>query len=71
MKLERARRMAAQWNDLVAHPLMQGPINMAQIVLYVALDVCHGRESMIWRSAIRLLAWFERLALHPSIAATA
>jgi glutathione S-transferase len=75
-EIERARRMAAQWNGLIAHPLMQArPINMAQIVLYVALDVCHGRAIHDWRSANpgnpALRAWYERLAAHPSIAATA
>jgi glutathione S-transferase len=71
-EIDRARRMATQWNGLVAHPLMQGPINMAQIVLYVALDVSHGRQVHDWRSGNPALRdWFERLALHPSIAATA
>jgi glutathione S-transferase len=68
---ERARRIAAQWNNLVGHPLMRGPVNMAQIVLYVALDVCH-RAVHDWRPTNpELRAWFERVAAHPSISATA
>ena len=69
---DRARRMAVQCNDLIAHPLMQGSINMSQIVLYVALDTCHRRQVYDWRSGNpTLLAWYERLSGHPSIAATA
>ncbi len=71
-EIERAGRLAAQWNGLVAHPLMQGPINLAQIVLYVALDICHGRQVHDWRSGNPALrTWFERLSDHPAIAATA
>ena len=69
---ERARRMVAQWDGLVAHPLMLGDLNMAQIVLFVALDVSHGRAVYDWRpSHPALLAWTQRLAARPSIAATA
>lgn len=69
---ERARRLAAHWNGLIAHPLMQGPLTMAQIVLYVALDVLRTRGGTDWQPHNPALAtWFERLAAHPSIAATA
>ena len=69
---DRARRMTAQCDDFIANPLMQRPINMAQIVLYVALDTSHRRQVYDWRSTNpALLAWYERLSRHPSIVATA
>jgi glutathione S-transferase len=69
---ERARRMAAQWNGLIAHPLMQGAFNMAQITLFVALDVCHRRNVHDWRPGNPvLLTWYERLSVRPSVVATA
>ena len=69
-EIERAKRMAAQWDGLIAHPLMRGPLNMAQITLYVALDTSLNRAVHDWRSGHRaLVAWQDRLAGFPSIAA--
>lgn len=71
-EIERARRLARQWNELVAHPLMLRPVNMAQIILYVALDTSLRRNAFDWRpGSPALLAWYEGMAVHPSIAATA
>ena len=69
----RATRIARQWNDgLVDEPLMNGAINMVQIVLYVALDSLIGRGILDWRPACpALAAWYARMGRSPSIAATA
>lgn len=69
---DRARRMATQWNSLIAHPLMQGPLNMAQIVLWVALDLAARRGIHDWRGDNpALMAWYDGLGRHPSFSATA
>jgi len=68
---DRAARLADHWEEAIAHPLMQGAVNMAQITLAVALqmpifypvqDLTQGRAG--------LSAWLERMAQHPSIAVT-
>ena len=71
-ELERAGRMAAQWEEMVAHPLMRGDLNMAQIILYVALQTSHARGTHDWRPLRpALVAWCKDLAERPAIAATA
>ena len=68
----RAARMAAQWEGLVAHPLMQGDLNMAQIVLYVALETSHRRGVHDWRPLRpALVTWTRPMAARPSMTATA
>ena len=39
----RARRLADVFEEQVAHPLMQGPPNMAQLVLAVAIETARKR----------------------------
>lgn len=70
-EIERARRIAGQWDTMVTHPLMRGPLNMAQIILFVALDTSLDREIHDWRPGRQALtSWYDQLAAHPSIAGT-
>jgi len=65
---DRSQRLADDWDAQICHPLMQGPLNMAQIVLisavllrehFPAIDLLAGRS--------RLAMWAERLMCHPSV----
>ena len=73
----RARRMTEQWEGhdgagLISHRLLRGEPNMAQIVLYVALETSWSRGVHDWRPhCSALAAWSARQAARPSIAATA
>jgi glutathione S-transferase len=67
---QRARRLLDFWEKEIAHPLMQGPLNMAQLTLLVALlarldfpldDPREGRPG--------LARFEERLARRPSVVA--
>lgn len=67
---ERIQRMAAQWEGLIVHPLMQGDLNMAQIVLFVTLEACHKRGVHDWRPLHpKLKAWFARCGQRESMVA--
>jgi glutathione S-transferase len=71
-EVNRGQRIAAQWDGLVAHQLLRGDLNMAQIILFVALETSHRRGVSDWRPAHPALrAWTEQLAKWPSIASTA
>jgi glutathione S-transferase len=68
----RADRLADFWEREISHPLMQGPLNLAQLYLLAGLD-----QAAFWKlgdfaaGRPRLTAW--RAALHerPSVKATA
>jgi len=68
----RSERLADFWDKEVAHDLMQGPINLAQIYLLVGLD-----QSLHWKlgdysqGRQRLREWLLRLHDRPSVQATA
>jgi glutathione S-transferase len=69
---DRSRRMADLWEKKIAHPWMQGPLNMAQITLGCALGFEARFPDLRWRPEHpTLLAWFERFASRPSFTATA
>ena len=69
---DRALRLADFWEREVAHPTMQGPLVMAQLLLVSALDfAAGGRMAELEASRPNLAAWAARLRAVPSIAATA
>ena len=69
---ERARRMADLWEREIDHPVMRGPLNMAQLTLACALGLEARNPDFRWRAQRpKLGAWFEPIARRPSFAATA
>ena len=69
---QRCRRMAALWESMIEHPLMNGPLNLAQIMLACGLGLETRNLDMQWRTGHpKLTAWFERLGTRPSLAKTA
>lgn len=71
-EVERARRLADHWERDVAHPLMNGPLVMAQLLLVVALDFSTmGSMADVEGGRPRLAAWAARVRAIPSVAATA
>jgi glutathione S-transferase len=68
----RALRLADFWEREIAHPAMQGPLNLAQLLLLVGIDFASfaGLDDYR-RGRPRLAAWHAWLSQqHPSIAAT-
>jgi glutathione S-transferase len=64
--------MAALWESMIEHPLMNGPLNLAQITLACGLALEARNLDMQWRTGQpQLSAWFDRISKHPSLAATA
>ena len=67
----RAQRMADLWETEIEHPLMQGKLNLAQLILCAALDslqrykVCDARDGRP-----KLTAWHARLSERASVRAT-
>jgi len=69
---QRCRRMAALWESMIEHPLMNGSLNLAQITLACGLGLETRNLDMQWRNGNTKLAdWFDRLSGRPSFAATA
>lgn len=69
---ERGMRMIDAWEREVDSPLFRDALNLAQITLACALGFAPLIPNFDWRSGHpRLSAWFDRIAAHPSIAATA
>ena len=68
----RAPRIADFFEAQVAHPLMQGPLNMAQLVLAVAVDTARLRGmGDLTEGRPKLSAWAARMSELPSMRATA
>jgi glutathione S-transferase len=68
----RAPRIADFFEGQVAHPLMQGPLNMAQLVLAVAVDTARLRGmGDLTEGRPKLAAWSGRRLELPSLRATA
>jgi glutathione S-transferase len=68
----RSQRMADYFEAEVAHPLMQGVPNMAQLVLAVAIDFARTRGlGDLTTGRPKLAAWHARVSALPSIQATA
>jgi len=69
----RAARLVGAWESEIGNPLMNGRLNLAQITLVCAFGYCaRGIPGYLWRpDHPQLSAWLDRMASHPSIAATA
>jgi glutathione S-transferase len=68
----RSERMADLWEAEIDHPLMRGPLNLAQITLACGLGLEARNPDFRWRAGRpKLCDWFDRLASRPSFAATA
>lgn len=68
---ERARRLLAVWEREIAHELMNGPLNIAQMTLACALGTEARNPQFVWRDAHpRVRAWFDAFAARPSFVAT-
>ncbi len=69
---QRSVRMADLWELQIDHPLMRRPLNLAQITLASALGMEALNPDFSWRPGHpKLSAWFEAIAAHPSLVATA
>ena len=69
---DRAARMADRWAREIDHPLMRGPLNMAQLTLACALGLEARNPGFRWRPRRpQLCAWFDRIAARSSFTATA
>ena len=69
---DRAVRLADFWEREVGHPLLQGPLNMAQMLLVVALDTgTRCKIADLERGRAKLSVWARKLREHPSVKATA
>jgi glutathione S-transferase len=67
----RAQRMADFFETAVAHPVLQGAPNMAQLVLVVAINFARTRGlGDLTASRPRLAAWLARVSALPSLRAT-
>jgi len=70
-EIARNQRLADVWEREIGHPLMNGDLNVAQLVLYCAFDAVNlytGVEAT--PDHPNLQAWRARLAERPSLAAT-
>ena len=68
----RSQRIADTFEAEVAHPVLQGPANMAQLVLAVALDTARTRKmGDLTDGRPQLAAWLARMSDLPSMRATA
>jgi len=69
---DRGGRMLDLWEREIDHPMLSGPLSMAQITLACAMGFAALIPDLDWRPGHpRLGAWFDRIAARPSIAATA
>ena len=69
---DRAARLLAHWEREIAHPYMNGPLNMAQLTLACALGVEARNPDFHWRGEHpKLAAWLDKIAARPSFTATA
>lgn len=68
---DRALRLADLWDREIVHPLMQGPINTAQLLLIVALDLgARAKIADLESGRPRLAAWAQRMRARPSVRMT-
>jgi glutathione S-transferase len=69
---DRAARFADLWEREIMQPLMRGPLNLPQITLACAFGLEPRLPSFRSRARHpRLSDWLDRIAEHPSLAATA
>lgn len=68
----RAQRLADFWEREIGHPLLQGPLNMAQMLLIAGIDQArHAGMADFEEGRPKLAIWTRRLRQRPSIQATA
>jgi len=68
----RAQRLADFWEREIAHPSMQGPLNLAQLYLLAGLDqLKHWGHGDLTRGRPQLADWLARLHQRSSVKATA
>lgn len=69
---DRAQRLADFWEREIAAPAMQGPLNIAQVLLLAGIDFArHAEMAELETGRPALRRWAERLRTRPSIMATA
>ena len=69
---DRGKRMMDLWEREIDHPLLGGPLNLAQITLTCALGFADRIPDFLWRPGHpKLCDWFGVIATRPSFAATA
>lgn len=67
----RAHRIADAFESEVAHPVLQGSLNMTQLVLAVALETARLRKfGDLTEDRPRLAAWIAPMSQRPSMLAT-
>lgn len=67
----RAARMTDLWEREIDSPVMNGPLNIAQLTLACALGLEARNPDFHWRQRCPALGrWFERIAARPSFIAT-
>jgi glutathione S-transferase len=70
-EMDRAMRLSDLWEREVAHPLMQGPLNMVQVTLACALGIEVRMPELNWRTGRpKLSGWYDRMAARPSFKET-
>jgi glutathione S-transferase len=68
----RAGRLADFWEREISTSLMNGPLNLAQLLLVAGLDfAAYGRMGDYTEGRPRLAEWADRMRQRPSLAATA
>lgn len=71
-EIERAARLLDLWEREIGHPVMNGPLNMAQLTLACGLGTEQRMPDFRWRATRpRLAAWQDAFARRPSYIATA
>ncbi|MFM9940533.1 MAG: glutathione S-transferase family protein [Hyphomicrobiaceae bacterium] len=69
---DRAKRLADFWEREIGHPMMQGPLNLAQVLLIVALDTgARARIGDLESGRAKLSVWARKVREQPSVKATA
>lgn len=68
----RALRLADFWENEICSPLMNGPLNLAQLFLISGIDfAAYGAMGDLTEGRPRLARWTARLRMLPSLAMTA
>lgn len=68
---DRAARLADLWEREIAHPLLEGALNMVQLTLACALGIELRMPDLDWRTGhARLVGWYAPIAARPSFKAT-
>jgi glutathione S-transferase len=68
---DRARRLIDHWEGEIDHPMLRGPLNLAQITLICALGLDARNPAFRWREGHpKLRDWFDRMAARSSVART-